>query len=416
MSEKQITLPITGMTCANCSNTIERNLKKLKGVAQVQVNYASEQATCTFDSTLLKDKDIIDKIESIGYRVPTAKIELAITGMTCANCVRAVERTLLKKTPGVVTANVNFATEKGTIEYLPHQVTPTEIIIAIKRAGYGVVQPSSEPLEDVEQAARIAEVKDQTRKFWLGVLFTLPLFVLSMSRDFGWLGEWAHAVWVNWLMLIMTLPVQFYVGWDYYVGAWKSLQNRAANMDVLVAMGTSVAFFYSLAVLLNPALGEHVYFETAAVIITLIKLGKLLEARAKRQTSAAIKKLIGLQPKTAKVIRDGVESEIAIEAVSVGEIIWVRPGEKIPVDGEVIEGQSNVDESMLTGESLPVLKQPHDNVNGATLNKQGLLKIKVTKIGASIIRVKTTLPSKVCCYDTSSEETITAAINHINSI
>ncbi len=385
MPEKKITLPITGMTCANCSNTVERNLKKLDGMAQVNVNYATEQATCTFESTLLKEKDIINKIESVGYGVPTAKIELAITGMTCANCAGTVERTLLKKTPGVVAANVNFATEKGTIEYLPDQVSPADIAAAIKRAGYGVVQPTTETLEDVEQAARAAEITEQTRKFWTGVVFTLPLFMLSMSRDFAFfvsLGDWAHAAYINWLMLLMALPVQFYVGWDYYVGSWKSLKNGSANMDVLVAMGTSVAFFYSLAVLLNPALGEHVYFETAAMIITLIKLGKLLEASAKGQTSAAIKKLIGLQPKTAKVIRDGVESDIAIESVVVGDIVIVRPGEKLPVDGKVIEGQSRVDESMLTGESLPVTKKKGDTVIGATLNKQGLLKVAATKVGA----------------------------------
>jgi len=303
------------------------------------------------------------KIEAVGYVVPTAKIELAITGMTCANCVRAVERTLLKKTPGIVAAQVNFATEKASIEYLPHQVSPNDMMLAIKRAGYG-----AETVEKLEQ------VLDQSRKFWIGVIFTLPVFILSMNRDFG--------EYVDWLMLIMTLPVQFYVGWDYYVGSWKSLKNGAANMDVLVAMGTSVAFFYSLAVLLNPAFGEHVYFETAAMIITLIKLGKLLEARAKSQTSTAIKKLMGLKPKTAKVIRDGVESDIAIESVVVGDVLIVRPGEKMPVDGKVIEGQSSVDESMLTGESLAVYKQKGDSVIGATINQQGLLKIEATKVGA----------------------------------
>ncbi|HEW97233.1 MAG: cation-transporting ATPase PacS [Candidatus Parabeggiatoa sp. nov. 3] len=380
MSEKQIILPINGMTCANCAKTIERNLKKLPGMLQVNVNYASTQATCRFDPTLLNEQEIINKIKDIGYDVPTARCELAITGMTCANCVRAVERTLLKKTPGVVTAHVNFATEKGTIEYFPHQTSQAEIIAAIQRIGYGVVQPDT--LVDGEEAARAAEVNEQRRKFWIGLAFTVPLFVLSMSRDWGWLGDWAFAPWVNGLMLLMTLPVQFYVGWDFYVGAWKSLKNGAANMDVLVAMGTSVAFFYSVAVLFNSALGEHVYFETAAVIITLIKLGKLLEARAKGQTGAAIKALMARQAKTACVIRDGVETNIAIQSVVVGDVILVRPGENLPVDGEVIEGQSGVDESMLTGESLPVHKRPGDAVIGATLNKQGLLKIKATKVGA----------------------------------
>ncbi len=299
-----------------------------------------------------------------------AKINLNITGMMCANCVRTVERTLLKKTPGVIAANVNYATESASIEYNSKQVSAAEITAAIKRAGYGVV---------VEKPA---ETNDIAKKFWIGLLFTLPLFLLSMSRDFSLIGEWAHASWVNWLMLLMALPVQFYVGWDFYLGSWKSLRNGAANMDVLVAMGSSVAFFYSLLVILNPIWGEHVYFETAALIITLIKLGKLLEAKAKSKTSAAIEKLIGLQAKTAKVIRDGVEQDIAIEKLLVGDLIIVRPGEKIPVDGKVIEGQSSVDESMITGESLAVSKQQGDNVIGATLNKQGLLKITATKVGA----------------------------------
>ncbi len=299
-----------------------------------------------------------------------AKINLNITGMMCANCVRTVERTLLKKTPGVITANVNYATESASIEYSPKQVSPAEIIAAIKRAGYGVV---------IEKPAKANNIAN---KFWIGLLFTLPLFLLSMSRDFGLIGEWADASWVNWLMLFMTLPVQFYVGWDFYLGSWKSLRNGAANMDVLVAMGSSVAFFYSLLVVLNPIWGEHVYFETAALIITLIKLGKLLEAKAKTKTSAAIEKLIGLQAKTAKVIRDGVEQDVAIEKLLVGDLIIVRPGEKIPVDGKIIEGQSSIDESMITGESLAVSKSKDDNVIGATLNKQGLLKIIATKVGA----------------------------------
>ncbi len=380
----EITLPITGMTCTNCSSTIERNLKKLPGITQVNVNYASEQVTC--DSKLLQVKDIIAKIETIGYSVPTTKIELAISGMMCANCVGTVERTLLKKTPGVITANVNFATETALITFLPNQTNSNNISNAIKRAGYGVVATNN--VAEVKST----EVIDQTHKFWLGVAFTLPLFLLSMGRDFNLLGDWSHAAYVNWLMLLLALPVQFYVGWDYYVGAWKSLKNWSANMDVLIVMGSSVAFFYSVAVLLNSSLGEHVYFETAAMIITLIKLGKLLEAKAKSKTGTAIKKLIGLQAKTAKVVRNGVERDIPIESVMVGDIVIVRPGEKIPVDGKVIEGGSTVDESMLTGESLPVQKQAGDTVIGATLNKQGLLKLVATKVGsetalAQIIRL-----------------------------
>ena len=314
-------------------------------------------------------------------------ITLPITGMTCTNCAATIERTLKRKVPGLISATVNFATEKATVEFIPGSVTRADLVTAIEEAGYGVIEADPGELKDVEQAAREAEIRDQMRKFWVGVTFALPLFLLSMSRDFGLLGEWAHAPWVNWLMLVMAMPVQFYTGWDYYVGGLKALRNKSANMDVLVAMGSSAAFFYSLPVTIaltlgNTALGEHVYFETAAVIITLIKLGKLLEARAKGQTSDAIKKLMGLQARTARVVRGGVETDIPIDQVEVGDVVIVRPGEKIPVDGIVIEGRSAVDESMLTGESLPVSKKPGDEIVGATLNKQGMLKFEATRVGA----------------------------------
>ncbi len=387
MAEKQITLPITGMHCANCSATIERNLNKLDGVAGANVNYATEKATVIFDPAMLSEQAIFDKIEAVGYGVARAKVELPITGMTCANCAATIERTLDKKVPGVLAATVNFATEKATVEYVPGLVSRADMVTAIEKAGYGVIEAEAGVLEDAEQAAREAEIHDQTRKFWVGVAFSLPLFLLSMARDLGVLGHWAHAAWVNWLMLALATPVQFYTGWDYYVGGFKALRNKSANMDVLVAMGSSAAYFYSLPVTIaltlgSDALGMHVYYETAAVIITLIKLGKLLEARAKGQTSAAIKKLMGLRAKTARVAREGAEIDIPIEQVRVGDVVIVRPGEKIPVDGVVIEGRSAVDESMLTGESLPVDKKPGDPVIGATLNRQGLLRFEATQVGA----------------------------------
>ncbi|MDW8100744.1 MAG: heavy metal translocating P-type ATPase [Anaerolineae bacterium] len=386
MAQRQIILPITGMHCANCAVAIERNLKKLPGVAEATVNYASERATVIFDPSLLDEDALIHRIQDVGYGVATARIELPITGMTCANCAATIERAL-KKVPGVTLATVNLATERATIEYIPGVATRADLVAAVEKAGYGVVETSAGQLEDVEQAAREAEIRDQSRKFWTGVAFSLPLFLLAMARDFGLLGMWGHSPWLNWLMFALATPVQFYVGWDYYVGGWKALRNSSANMDVLVAMGSSAAFFYSLPVtfaltLGSTALGEHVYFETAAVIITLIKLGKLLEARAKGQTSAAIKKLMGLRAKTARVVRDGVEADVPVEQVAVGDIVLVRPGEKIPVDGIVIEGHSAVDESMLTGESLPVDKKPGDPVIGATLNRQGMLKVEATRVGA----------------------------------
>ena len=236
------------------------------------------------------------------------------------------------------------------------------------------------------------EIAGQTRKFMVGVVFALPLFVVSMARDFGLTGPWSHQTWVNWLFLALATPVQFYTGWDYYVSGLKSLRNQSANMDVLVAMGSSTAYAYSLAVLLFPALGGHVYFETSAVIITLIKMGKLLEARTKGKTGSAIRKLMGLRPKTATVLREGIEHETPIEKVRVGDAVLVRPGERIPVDGLVVDGASAVDESMLTGEPIPVDKKPGDTMAAGTINGQGNLVFTATRVGretalAQIIRL-----------------------------
>jgi Cu+-exporting ATPase len=382
MTTKQVSLPVTGMTCANCSLTIERNLNRLQGVEQASVNLATEKASVSYDPSLVKEGDFLALIRDIGYDVPTAKADLPIMGMTCANCARTIERTL-GRLDGVVAASANFASERASVEYLPGVVSLAAIQQAIRDVGYDVIAPTEgESAEDVERAAREAEIRNQTRKFWIGVGFTLPLFLLSMARDFGLLGDWAYQSWVNWLFLALATPVQFYVGRDYYVGAFKSLRARSANMDVLVAMGSSAAYFYSLAVLLLPSLGGHVYFETSAMIITLIKLGKMLEARAKGRTSEAIKKLMGLRPKTARVVRDGSEIDVPVESVVPGDIVVVRPGERLAVDGIVVDGHSAVDESMLTGESLPVDKKPGDEVVGGTINKQGLLKFEATRVGA----------------------------------
>ncbi|MCK5722509.1 MAG: copper-translocating P-type ATPase, partial [Gammaproteobacteria bacterium] len=226
----------------------------------------------------------------------------------------------------------------------------------------------------------------------IGILFTAPLFFLSMGRDFGLFGLWSHAEWINWLFLALATPVQFYTGGDYYIGGWKSLKNGSANMDVLVAMGSSVAYFYSLAVLLYAPLGEHVYFETSAVIITLIKLGKMLEARTKGRTGGAIRKLMGLRPKTATIMEGEKEREIPLSQVKVGDVIIVRPGESIPVDGVVLEGESTVDESMLTGEPIPVDKHAGAKLTGGTINGEGRIKFEANRVGkdtalAQIIRL-----------------------------
>ncbi|UCG67360.1 MAG: copper-translocating P-type ATPase [Deltaproteobacteria bacterium] len=393
MPDKNITIPVTGMTCANCALNIERGIKKLAGITEANVNFATEQASVSFDSDKIQIQDVVEKIHDAGYGVPKATVEFPVTGMTCANCALTIERTLKKRVPGVVSASVNFASERARVEYIPSVATIDDMIAAIEKAGYGAIRPD-EVLgdEDAELAARNAEIQNQTRKFLVGVLFTAPLFFLSMGRDFALLGLWSHAAWVNWLFLTLATPVQFYTGWDYYTGGWKSLKNGSANMDVLVAMGSSVAYFYSLALLMYPPLGEHVYFETSAVIITLIKLGKMLESRTKGKTGGAIRKLMGLRPKTATILENGKEKDIPLSLVSVGDIVIVHPGESIPVDGMVLEGESSVDESMLTGEPIPVDKTPGNQVAGGTINGEGRLKFEATRVGkdtalARIIRL-----------------------------
>ena len=393
MSDENVTLPVTGMTCANCALTIQRSLKKVTGVKEANVNFATEQASVSFDLDQVQIKDLTNKIHDAGYGVVTTTVEIPLTGMTCANCAMTIERTLSKKVPGVVKAAVNFATERARVEYIPTLTTIDDMIAAIEKTGYGAIRPDELiDGEDTELAARKAEIQSQTRKFLTGLIFTIPLFFLSMGRDFGLIGIWAHAVWVNWLFFALATPVQFYTGWDFYIGGWKSIKNASANMDVLVAMGSSVAYFYSLAVLCYSPLGVHVYFETSAVIITLIKLGKMLEARTKGRTGGAIRKLMGLRPKIATILEDGKEKEMPLSQIKVGDILIVHPGESIPVDGIVLEGESAVDESMLTGEPLPVDKHPKAKLTGGTINGEGRLKFEANRVGkdtvlAQIIRL-----------------------------
>ena len=308
------------------------------------------------------------------------QISLPITGMHCENCASTITRHL-KKMDGILVAEVSLATEYAAVTFDTSTLSEASIVDKIRDLGFDVVDA------DTEAAARAEELQQQKRQFGVGLLFTLPLFLLSMGRDMNLIGAWASALWVNWLMLALALPVQVYVGWDYYIGSVKALRNRSANMDVLVAMGSSVAFLYSIAVTVALAsnvssLGTHVYFETAAVIITLIKLGKLLEARARGQTSAALKKLMRLSPKTTTLLKNGKEQEIPIEQVAVGDLLVVRPGESIPVDGVVCEGMSAVDESLFTGESVPVDKAEGDSVASATINQSGMLTIEATRVGA----------------------------------
>lgn len=387
---KQVILPITGMTCANCVATIERNLKRVPGVSDVAVNLSSERATVAFDPNLSTLPDLVAKVENAGYGIATGEADISIARMSDEADAQRLEK-ILRNLEGVREAHVSIALERAHIKYIPTLISQTDLRRSITAAGFEVLETSADS-EDVEAEARQKEIDHQKRLLLVGLVFTIPLFIIAMAGDLRLLPmQISHSAWIKWLMLVLALPVQFYVGWQYYVGAYKSLRNGAANMDVLVSLGTSAAFLYSLPVTFGLIQG-HVYFETAAVIIVLIRLGKLLEARAKGRTSEAIKKLMGMRPKNARIIRDGQEMEVPIDEVLVGDLVSVRPGEKIPVDGVVVEGRSSVDESMLTGESLPIEKGPGAFVIGATLNKMGLIKFEATKIGkdtalAQIIRL-----------------------------
>ena len=387
---RQVTLPVTGMTCANCVATIERNLRKLEGVQAAAVNLASERASVEYDPKRVDQQAIIQRIQRAGYDVAVGEASIVIRRMADQNDARRLERAL-GALEGVTLASVNFAAGRAQVRYVPTVLSQAEIRRAIKAAGFEPVEAEGD-LEDVEQMAREQEIAHQRRLLLTGLAFTIPLFVLAMGRDLGLVPHAvAHAPWYNWLMFALATPVQFYVGWQYYTGAFKALRNRSANMDVLIAMGTSAAYFYSLPALFG-LLEGHLYFETAAVIITFIVLGKYLEARAKGRTSEALKKLIALRPRQARVVRDGREMEIPVDEVRVGDLVITRPGEKIPVDGVVVEGRSSVDQSMLTGESMPVDKKPGDEVVGATLNKLGMIKFEALRVGketalAQIVRL-----------------------------
>jgi Cu+-exporting ATPase len=386
---KQLTLPITGMTCANCVATIERGLKKQSGVQTAVVNLSSERATVTFDPAEVGLPDLLARVERAGYGIATGTADLVIKRLGDDNDARRLEKAL-DKMEGVLEASVSLATERARVKYIPTVISQAEIRGAVTRSGFETLELGGEA-EDAEAKARASEIVKQRRLLITGLVFTTPLFLFSMALDLGLFGMGAHPAWMNWLMGAVATPVQFYVGWQYYVGAYKALRNRSANMDVLIAMGSSVAYFYSIIITLGIIPGQ-VYFETAAVIITLIRLGKYLEARAKGRTSDAIKKLMGLRARTARITRGGLELEVPVDEVAVGDLVLVRPGETIAVDGVVVEGRSSVDESMLTGESLPIEKGPGDALIGATLNKLGLLKFEATKVGretalAQIIRL-----------------------------
>ncbi|MBS4178379.1 heavy metal translocating P-type ATPase [Lederbergia citrea] len=380
---------ITGMTCAACSNRIEKGLNKMEGVKNANVNLALEKATVQFDGTVMKPEDIQKKIKDLGYDVVTEKTELILTGMTCAACSTRIEKGL-NKMDGVIQASVNLALEKATVEYNPSTVSQKDLTNKVEALGYGaIVKSEGDEKETIDY--RLQEIQNQKRKFTLSLILSIPL-LWTMVAHFSFTSFLyvPQGLMNPWVQMALATPVQFYIGRQFYVGAYKALRNKSANMDVLVALGTSAAYFYSVFLVLNK--GSDLYFETSAVLITLIILGKLFEAKAKGRSSEAIKKLMGLQAKTATVLQNGEEKEIPLEEVIAGDILLVKPGEKVPVDGVIMEGRSAFDESMITGESVPVDKSEGDTVIGATINKNSFIKMEAKKVGkdtalAQIIKV-----------------------------
>ncbi|MGH2521219.1 MAG: heavy metal translocating P-type ATPase [Anaerolineales bacterium] len=394
MTVKNLTLPVQGMHCASCVNTIERRLNKVEGVQTATANLAAERATVMFDPTIAKPADLIAAVERAGYHVASEKVTLPIGGMTCASCVNTIERAL-KRVDGVIAANANLAAERATIEFVPSLAGLPDFKRAITDVGYEVRETPAEGevVEDREREARRREANTLWLKFIVSAVLSVPIFLGSFPEWF----PWAPSLLQNpWTLLALTTPVQFWAGAQFYRGMFGALRHRTADMNTLIAVGTSAAYFYSLAVILFPQIFPEgtraLYLDTAAIIITLIVLGRWLEARAKGQTGEAIRKLMGLRAKTARVVRDGQEVDIPVEEVWVDDIVIVRPGEKVPVDGVIVEGYSTIDESMVTGESLPVDKRGGDEVVGATINRTGAFKFRATKVGkdtalAQIIRL-----------------------------
>jgi len=390
MSEtNHTTLGVTGMTCAACSNRVEKVLNKMDGV-KAQVNLTTEKASIDYDPEKTSIEDISKKIENVGYGVLTEKTDLDVFGMTCAACSTRIEK-VLNKQDGVKHATVNLTTESATIEYNPGLVDVKSLIDKIKNVGYDA-KPKAEAKE--KQTYKEKQLKNMKTKLIISVLLSAPLLLTMLVHLFGMS---IPDIFMNpWFQFVLATPVQFIIGWQFYEGAYKNLRNGGANMDVLVALGTSAAYFYSLyeafKTIGNPEYMPHLYFETSAVLITLILFGKYLETRAKSQTTNALSKLLNLQAKEARVIRDGKELMIPVEEVVVGDRLIVKPGEKIPVDGMVVKGRTSVDESMLTGESIPIEKDSGAKLIGSTINKNGSIEMEATKVGkdtalASIVKV-----------------------------
>ncbi len=382
--EKMLTIPVTGMTCASCVRRVERALSKKEGVASASVNFAAEKATVEYDPKTTSPDDLISTIEGAGYGTDVRETTFGVTGMTCASCVGRVERTLRKKVPGVLEATVNLATEKATVRYLAGEVEPRDLEKAVEGAGYGVVNEGE--AEASTEDAHEKEYRKLRNSFLVAAALTALVLVGSLPHMLGYMPP-IPTLWLNLGLLALATPVQFWAGWRFYRSAYGALKHGQANMNTLVALGTSAAYLYSAVATVAPGLfagaggRADVYFDTSALIITLILLGRLLEMRARGRTNEAIKKLAGLRARTARVVHGGEERDIPVEDVRVGDVVVVRPGEKVPVDGRVLAGESAVDESMITGESIPVTKRVDDEVIGATINRTGSFRFEAKKVG-----------------------------------
>ncbi|MHB1456123.1 MAG: heavy metal translocating P-type ATPase [Armatimonadota bacterium] len=389
MTPKSITLNIKGMTCASCSARLEKGLSRIDGVSSANVNFASEKASVTYDPAKTGFEPMIQLIKDYGFDVDTAKVIIPVEGMTCASCAAAIEKTL-KRQDGVILASVNFASGKAVVDYLPDLITVADMRDVISKLGYTPVDDAvPQPVAPDDHAHHSASAHEQLEhglriKTITGAILSVPILLGSFHL--------IHFLSNPWLLWILATPVQFWCGWQFYKGAIGSARHRTTDMNTLIAVGSSAAYFYSAALILFPdffakavGINPMLYFDTSSVIITLILFGRLLEAKARGRTSDAIKRLMGLQPKTARVLRDDAEIDIPVELVAVGDLIIVRPGEKLPVDGEVIDGSSSVDESMITGEPIPVAKSAGDRVTGATINKNGSFRFRATQVGKDTV-------------------------------
>jgi len=392
---RRIDIPVSGMHCAACASTIQKGLSGKEGIADAAVNFMTAQATVSYSPEKIGLRDMVRDIRDRGYDVSVASVEIPIRGMKCASCVKTIEKAL-KKVPGVLRVNVNPAAEKAWVEYISGMTDGEALRRAVTESGFRPLEiESGEESGDAADQAREREFRSLKRKFLFGLAFAFPVFIGSMPRLFPWAPGFMTSPYLLWLL---ATPVQFWIGRMFYKGAWGALKHRNADMNTLIAVGTSTAYLYSAAAALFPGFfasggrSVHVYFDTSVMIIVLILFGRMLEARAKGRSFAAIRKLMELQPKTARILRDGQAVDIPVAEVVPGDEVVVRPGEKIPVDGIVSDGSSSVDESMITGESMPVKKKSGDGVIGATINKAGGFRFRATKVGrdtalAQIIRL-----------------------------